>query len=427
MRASFNCRSVVLLSLFAFSVATVATADSPGPAARPEQVGMSSARLALLTSTLRAYAADERIPGAVALVMRRGRVVYHEPVGWRDREARAPMRADTLFRIASQTKAVVSVAVMMLQEDGKLLLTDPVHKFLPEFADTQVAAVRPTGGFDVVRSRRPITIRDLLTHTAGLGYGRGPAAEAWRAAGLQDWYFANHSEPMADVVSRMASLPFDAQPGERWVYGYSSDVLGVLIEKVTGQTLDLFLRQRIFAPLGMDDTRFYVPPAEKDRLAVVYAPESPRGLRRLPDGPGIQAQGEYVSDSGIAFSGGGGLVSTAGDYARFLQMLLAGGVLDGERILSRKSVELMIADHLAGIAFRPGERFGLGFSLVTDVGERGTLGSVGEFAWGGAYHTTYWVDPREQLVVVYLTQILPVGAIDDYGKVRALIYQAIID
>jgi CubicO group peptidase (beta-lactamase class C family) len=359
-------------------------------------------------------------------VARQGKVVYHQAFGQRDREAGAAMRTDSIFRIASQSKGVIAVGTMLLVEEGKLLLTDPLGKYIPEFQNTTVAVTRQGGGYDVVKAKRAVTIRDLLLHTAGIGYGMGVPADAWQKAGIQNYYFSDRDEPIAATVARMAALPMDAHPGEQWVYGYSFDILGALIERVSGQTLDQYLEQRLFAPLGMRDTAFYLPTDKRDRLTAVYGRGTDGKLVRAPaNGPA--GQGAFVDGPRKSFSGGAGLLSTAGDYARFLQMLLNGGELDGRRYLSRKTVELMTADHLSPIVFRPGVGEGLGFSVVKDLGVRGEPGSVGEFGWGGAYHSTYWVDPREQLVVVYLTQLNPAGDIDDFGKLRALIYQAIAD
>lgn len=394
------------------------------PMATPASVGLSAERLGRLTSTFQEYVREDQLPGAVILVAREGKVAYYEAFGMRDRERESPMGTDAIFRIASQTKALVSVAIMMLQEEGRLLLADPVWKYVPGFETTTVA-VPGEGGYAVVPARRPITLRDLLTHTSGIGYGMGVARDRWASADIQGWYFAHRGEPVAATVARMAALPFDAQPGDAFVYGYSTDILGVVVEKAGGLPLDEFLRQRILEPLGMVDTHFYLPPAKRERLATVYGRTDLPGIRRAPENGGMQGQGDYVDGPRMSFSGGAGLLSTASDYARFLQMLLNGGELGGVRILSRKSVELMTADHVGDTYGTPGAGFGLGFQVTLDVGERGQPGSVGEFGWGGAYHSTYWVDPSERLVVVYLTQLIPAQNLDDHGKLRALVYQAI--
>jgi CubicO group peptidase (beta-lactamase class C family) len=394
---------------------------------------MSSERLQRLTATFRRYVDDGRLPGAVVLVARRGKVAYVGAFGQRDREARAPLRDDAIFRIASQSKALVSVAALMLQEEGKLLIGDPVGKYLPEFQRTKVAVARDStrpgapGSYDVVDARRPITVRDLLTHTAGIGYGSGVARDRWAEAKIQGWYFADRDEPIAATVSRMATLPFDAQPGERWVYGYATDILGAVVERASGMPLDEYLRTRILEPLGMKDTHFYLPPAKRDRLAAVYSVRQEGGLDRTPDAGGMVSQGAYAEGPRRSFSGGAGLLSTAWDYARFLEMLRNGGALGGVRILSPKTVELMTADHVGERFGTPGMGFGLGFQGVKDLGQRGVPSSFGEFGWGGAYHSTYWVDPREELVVVYFTQVIPARELDDHAKLRALVYQAMVD
>ncbi|HUP20726.1 MAG TPA: serine hydrolase domain-containing protein [Gemmatimonadota bacterium] len=404
-------------------------AAPPAPAATGA-AGLSAERLERLGEVLETYIADGRLPGAVVLVAREGRVAYLEAFGWRDLEARDALETNDIFRIASQTKALVTTAVLMLQEEGRLLISHPLARYLPEFARTTVAVPDDDGGYDVVAVERPITLRDLLTHTAGIGYGYGPARERWAAAGIQGWYFADRDEPIRATVRRMADLPFDAQPGERWVYGYATDILGAVVEVVSGMPLDAFLRTRILEPLGMTDTHFYLPPAERERLAVVYSLDDEGRLTRAPDPGGMVGQGAYVDGPHASFSGGAGLLSTARDYGRFLQMLLNGGALDGVRILSPKTVELMTVNHVGGLfaaAGSPGTGFGLGFSVVEDLGARGVPGSVGEFGWGGAYHSVYWVDPAEELVVVYLTQVIPAGRLDDHARVRALVYQALLD
>jgi len=400
----------------------------------PEEVGMSSERLDRLSLVLENYVDEGRLAGAVTIVVRRGKMAYREGIGHLDVEAQAPMPSDGIFRIASQTKALASVGVMLLQEEGKLLITDPVGNYLPMFAETTVAELSDDGSYNVVPARRPITIRDLLTHTAGISYGmgllgdRGPAADAWEEAEITGWYLANRDEPVADTMARLAELPMDAHPGESWIYGYNTDILGAMIEEISGQTLGEFLKERLFDPLGMTDTHFFLPESKVGRLATVYSSVGDgSSVERAPDPGHMVGQGHYVSGPRTAFSAGAGALSTATDYATFLQMMLNGGELSGTRILSRKTVESMLSDHLGGIGFGVGQGFGLGFSLTHDPAATGLPGSVGEFGWGGAYHSTYWADPEEELVVVYLTQLIPAINIDDHQKVRTMIYQAIID
>ncbi len=415
-------RSILILVFYLFTSITFAQSLEK---VAPEAVGFSSERLAILTKTLQNYVAQEKLPGAVALVLRNGKVAYWEAVGQRDVEQGAPLQKNSIFRIASQTKALVSVGIMILQEEGKLLISDAVGKYIPEFNETTVA--EPTeDGYRVVPAKRKITLRDLLTHTAGIDYGNGTAKEAWKAAGIQGWYFADRNEPVLATIKRIGSLPQQAQPGTAFVYGYNTDILGAVIEVVSGQTLSEFITARILKPLGMNDTHFYLPKAKANRLAVVYSSKD-GGIERAADPGKMVGQGAYVNGPRKSFSGGAGLLSTAEDYATFLQMMLNKGTYKNQRILSRKSVDLMTQNHLGDIVFpwTPGMGFGLGFSTVEDVGLRGELGSHGEFGWGGAYHSTYWVDPAEQLVVVYFTQLIPAENVDDHQKLRTLIYQAL--
>ncbi|MDA1183995.1 MAG: serine hydrolase [Acidobacteria bacterium] len=420
--------TLVALALAPIWAPTAPTADS-------EVVGMSSEGLERLTATLAEYVESDQIAGSVAIVLRRGQVAYLEAFGMRDREASAPMAVDSIFRIASQTKALTSVCVMILQERGQLLITDPIAKYLPEFRDRTVAVDDGRGGYDLVPAERPITILDHLRHTSGISYGNGPGVDLWKEAGVLGWYFANRDEPIRDTVARMGALPGVAQPGERWVYGYNADILGALVEVVSGRPLDVFLREEVLEPLGMSDTHFYLPEEKRDRLATVYSSITGGGIERAPD-PGYMeddgifgtiGQGQYVDGPRKSFSGGAGLLSTARDYAAFLQMMLNGGELNGVRILSPGTVTLMTVNQLDGVSFQSGRGFGLGFSVVIDAGARGIPGSVGEFGWAGAYHSTYWVDPEEELVAVYLTQLIPAIDIDDQDAFRALLYEALVE
>jgi CubicO group peptidase (beta-lactamase class C family) len=326
------------------------------------------------------------------------------------------MTTDTIFRIASMSKAVTSIAAMMLVEEGKLLLSDPVSKYIPSFAKTTVMVPPPAGAVpgtpvSAVPAKRQITVRDLLTHTAGIGYGAGPAETLYKAANVHMWYFADKAEPIATTIDRLAALPFDSQPGERYVYGFNTDILGVVVEKASRMSLDEYLRTRIFQPLKMADTHFFLPVEKRGRLATVYSLVDGKLVRAKDEGMG---QGAYVDGPRQSFSGGAGLLSTANDYARFLQMVINGGELDGVRLLSPKTVELMTSSH-TGTLYNEGRTgFGLGFEVVDHVGRSGEHGSVGLISWGGAYHTDFWGDPGEQVVAVL------------HGKFRALVYQSIV-
>lgn len=394
----------------------------------PETVGFSEERLQRLDAVFSEYVKNGDLPGGVILIARKDQVIYNRPFGFFDVDQKTPMPADALFRIASQTKAVVSTGIMILQEQGKLNIGDPLSKYIPAFEKTTVAVPLEGGSYGVVPAVRSITLRDLLTHTSGIGYGYGVAADAWKAAGIQGWYFADREEPILATVSRMASLPMDAQPGSKFVYGYSTDILGAVIEVVSGQALSDFLKEHILDPLGMTDTHFYLPKDKFSRLSPVYNPTEAGGLKKAPEGPGMDTQGQYTKGPRRSYSGGAGLVSSAEDYYRFLQMYKNGGVYNGVRILSPRTVYLMTMNHLSpDIPYNRGQGFGLGFSVTTDAGQKGTYGSSGEFGWGGAYHSTYWVDPAEELIVVYFTQIRPSVAVPDHAVLRNLIYQAIVD
>ncbi|WP_222983298.1 serine hydrolase domain-containing protein [Flagellimonas meishanensis] len=425
MKKAFNHGHIILFLTFLFHIALIGQDLAKVSA---EQVGISPERLEFLTKTLQDYANKGELSGGVALVARKGKLVYLESFGKNDLENNVPMTENSIFRIASQTKAIVSVGVMILQEEGKLLITDPVGKYLSAFMETKVAVKEEGDSYTIVKAERPITIRDLLTHTSGVSYGSGIAQDLWKEAKIQGWYFADRDEPIQATVNRMAGLPFDAQPGEQFVYGYSTDILGALIEVVSGEPLDVFLEKNVLGPLGMSDTHFYLPVEKKDRLAVVYS-ATENGLERASNPGGMVGQGAYVDGPKKSFSGGAGLLSTAMDYAKFLQMMLNKGTFNGKRIISPKTVELMTVNHLRDIKYPWGEGtgFGLGFATTENLGSRGVLGSEGEYGWGGAYHSTYWVDPIEELIVAYFTQLIPAVNIDDHGKLRALVYQALMD
>jgi len=391
----------------------------------PELVGASSSRLLRLSNTLDTFVKDGKLPGTVTLILKNGKVVFEHANGMRDLESGDPMEATDIFRIASQTKAIVSAGVLLLQEEGKLIVTAPLSRYLPEFKNTSVAVANEEG-YEIVPAKRQITVRDLLTHTAGIGYGYGPASELWKEAEIQGWYFAHRSEPIRETVRRMASLPMDRQPGEAFVYGYNTDILGALIEVVSGMPLDRFLKERIFDPVGMEDTHFYLPAEKMDRLSVVYGMKDGK-LERSPNSSNMGGQGEYASGPKVSFSGGAGLLSTAQDYARFLQMIMNEGAYNGVHVLSPASVSSMLSDHIGHLGRTNGTGFGLGFQVIKDPGAFGALSAVGEYSWGGAYHSNYFASPEQQMVVVYFTQLSPTGSIDDHAKLRALSYQAMLN
>ncbi|HPW18438.1 MAG TPA: serine hydrolase domain-containing protein [Candidatus Aminicenantes bacterium] len=421
MRAS-RFRGLILVVLVA---CPLAAADKL-PIARPEMVGLDSARLARLGAVMQRYVDEGKIGGAVTLVARGGKVAHLQAFGKIDPATGAAMPTDAVFRIASQTKAVTTVAVMILFEEGKLLLDDPVAKYLPEFAKTTVAvpdASKKGPGYKIVPAKRQITVLDLLTHTSGISYGSGLARDLYKAAGLQGWFLADRPEPIGAYMRKLAGLPFDAQPGERYIYGYSTDVLGYLVEAVSGMSLAEFIERRIAKPLAMSDTSFFLPEDKAGRLAAVYG-IGKDGKAGPVAGPKERA---YLEGPRACFSGGAGLLSTAEDYARFLLMLQSGGEWGGVHILSPKSVELMTVDHLGPVYQGGGNGFGLGFWVTKELGRDGEPGSVGAYGWGGAYHSTYWVDPVEKLVAVFMTQLLPAAGSDAQAKFRALVYQSIVE
>jgi CubicO group peptidase (beta-lactamase class C family) len=389
--------------------ATSAMKAAPMVAAvKPEAVGLSSERLARVTRTMQASVDQQRLAGIVTLVARRGKVAHLESAGKLDIERNAPMTPDAIFRIASMSKAVTSTAILMLMEEGRLLLTDPVANYIPAFKQTTVVVPPPPGSpagapYGIVPAQRPITIHDLLTHTSGISYGENnDAAARYKEAGVSAYYCADKDEPMAALVDRLAKLPFDEQPGEKfdeqpgekYVNGFNTDVLGVIVEKVSGLSLDEFFKTRIFTPLKMVVSSFYLSVEKRARLATVYKAGPDGRVARAGDaGTG---QGDCVDGPRRCFSGGAGLLSTANDYARFLQMWLNGGELDGVRLLSPKTVELATSNHVGKLYHDGDLGFGLGFEVVEHVGRAGRLASVGEFNWGGAYYTQFWVDPQSR-------------------------------
>ena len=389
------------------------------PTAKPEEVGLSQAALDRLSASLNDRIASGHIPGAVALVARHGKVAYHRSFGRLDPTGDKPMGTDAIFRIYSMTKAIVSVAVMMLWEEGRLLLSDPIGKFIPAFNETMVGAF--SGDFLArTDANRPITIQDLLRHTSGLTYefrGDTPIHLAYTEARL-----ARAKQTNADQAEALARLPLLHQPGTVWEYSRSTDVLGRLVEVISGQSLGAFLSERILLPLDMTDSGFSVPEHDHGRIAEPFAkdPENATDVALLD-----------IRRKAIFESGGGGMVATAMDYARFLGMLLGNGRLGSTRLLGRKTVELMTSDHLGSIAgaadlLPPGHGFGLGFAVRTQPGMAPFPGSVGNYYWGGAAGTTFWVDPAERLYAVLMIQA-PIQREHYRLLFRDMVYAAVAD
>ena len=392
----------LFLPLLALSFA-VAAAD-PLPRAEPETVGMSSARLARIGEVLRADIERGRIPGAVVAIARKGKIVYFEAFGYRDKAAGVPMTTDTIFSIASMTKPMVTVGALQLYEQGRVLIDDPLSKYLPQFANMQVARMDAAEQtiLDTTPAARQITIQDLMRHTSGIIYGaRGSTAvhKLYPATSA-----AAASMTSAEFLDKLGSLPLMYQPGTVWEYGLSTDVLGLVVESITNQALGQYLQENLFKPLGMSDTGFIVPADKANRYA-----------KALPNDPDTgKTQSVIDSTKPTKFECGGGCaVSTAGDYLRFAQMLLDQGKLDGERILSRKTVEFMTANQLGpGVKNLIGNAdptradygFGLGVAVRSTEGIVRTMGSVGDFGWPGAYGTNWWADPKEELAVVFMAQ-----------------------
>ena len=409
----------------------LAAAASAGaqPAARAQSAvrasnGVDAERLKRVDAYLQQQVDSNRIAGAVGLVLRDGRVIYERAVGWSDKDAGRRMTPDAMFRIASQTKALTSIAIMILMEEGKIALNNPVSRFIPAYARTTVLV-----NGQAVPASRAITIRDLLTHTAGISYGTDSVlAPLYREKGLgpaagYGWYTADKDEPVCVTMETLATLPFSRQPGEAWVYGYATDILGCVVERASGVPLDQFIRTRITAPLRMNDTHFFIPPAQRDRLVTLYASDAENRVIRAPDG--ARGQGHYVDGPRRNFAGGAGLVSTARDYARLMQMLLNGGALDGVRILSPATVRLMSTNQSGSLYTQNGQSFGLGFSIVERTGADNTLLSAGTYGWGGAYGSQYRVDPAERVVLVFMLNQLP-NRSDVAAKFPTLVYQALV-
>jgi CubicO group peptidase (beta-lactamase class C family) len=415
------------LPVFTLLLSAALAAQAPSAPRAASAGTFDPARAAVIDRGLQRYVDADRVPGIVALVLQDGQVVYEKALGWADKERGRRMTTDAIFRIASQTKALTSAAILQLVEEGRLAFTTRAGAFIPSFARTTVAVAGEGGTVTQVPARRSITVRDLLTHTAGISYGTDRSVAAMYeakalgpAAGF-GWYTADKDEPVCETMERLGTLPFVAQPGEAWVYGYNTDILGCIVEKASGSPLDAYLRDRITAPLGMNDTQFFVPAAQKDRLAVVYSSGPDGKYVRAPEGG--RGQGAYVEGPRRNFAGGAGLLSTARDYARFLETMRRGGSLDGTRVLSPLSVRLMSTNQVGTLHSTSGLGFGLAFETIDRFGASG-MSHEGAFGWGGAYGSFYRVDPHARLVIVLMIQLIP-NATDIREVFPTLVYQAL--
>jgi CubicO group peptidase (beta-lactamase class C family) len=422
------------VSTDAAAVPTASASAFSGAVVDPAEVGLAADRLARIDTHLARYVDDGRLAGSLVLVSRRGRVAHLAVHGHRDLASGAPVEVDTLWRLYSMTKPVTSVAAMMLYEEGAFDLRDPVARWIPSFASPRVYTGGPPASATTRPATEPIRVWHLLTHTAGLTYGFHhvhPVDAAYRHAGYE--WGTPPGVDLAGAVDAWASLPLLFDPGSEWAYSVATDVLGRLVEVISGQTLDDFFATRIFGPLDMADAGFSVDDARADRLATLYGAH-PETRRATP------MDGRAARRRPAALSGGGGLVGSARDYHRFTQMLLGRGALDGVRLLGPRTVDFMTRNHLPGGAdleafgrrlfaetSYAGVGFGLGFSVTLDPTAARLVGSAGEYGWGGAASTTFWVDPAEDLTVVFLTQLLPSSTHPIRAELKRLVYQAIVD
>ncbi len=400
------------------------------PTTSPESVGLSAQRLERIGTLMQKNIEAGRLAGTVTLVARHGKAAWFRAQGSIDREAGKAMPLDAIFRICSMSKPITSTAVMMLYEEGRFLLNDPVSKYIPEFKHMKVLAKTPSGEPYTIPASREITIKHLLTHTSGLTYQwNADLGERYRVANVAHGLL-QYDGTIGDSIRALAGLPLLFNPGDKFEYSLSIDTLGYLVEVVSGMPLDQFFKSRIFEPLGMKDTCFFVPPEKVARLAAAYTWYDGKGLQRFPEKPIVEGAFSYSADYPYRgpkklFAGGAGLCSTAQDYARFCQMILNGGTLDGTRLLSRKTVELMTHDQLGKIS--PDSGFGLGFGVNGAKAPLEEVGSPGSFGWGGFFYTEFVIDPKEELIAVFMAQLHPTGDLNINQIFEALAFQSIVD
>jgi CubicO group peptidase (beta-lactamase class C family) len=400
-------------------------ADAGLPTTKPERVGMSTERLQRIEPIMQRYIDDELVAGTVTMIARKGKIVHFEANGYMDAESKTPMRKDAIFRIASMTKPVASVALMMLWEEGKFQLNDHVHKFLPEFKNQKVSTTSDASGKtgELVPVKRAATIRQMLTHTAGLANAYIGNTQAYR-----EMTRVRPDDNLETLIKRIASMPLNYEPGTAWQYSAATDVVGRLVEVISGMPLDEYLDQNIFAPLGMTDTHFFLDNTKGGRLTAQYRPGDDKKI--VLQDPGTEDSRWISGENKQTFRGAGGLVSTAHDYVRFQQMLINKGELDGKRLLAPSTVSLMIDNHTGDLPLwlaGPGTGFGLGFGVILDRGKAGTALSEGTGYWGGAYCTISWVDPEQELIGILMTQVRPYTHINIRQDFQVMTYQAIVE
>lgn len=392
--------------------------------ATPESVGLSSARLAGIDRWVQEQVNRNTIPGAMMIVVRKGKIVHYNAIGYNDTRTKEPLTREHIFRIMSMSKAITSTAVMMLYEEGRFQLDDPVSNYIPEFKNPQVLVYfnEKDTTYSTVPAKKEVTIRHLLTHTAGINYSH----LLYQKAGVPD-FFSTEAKTLSQTIPALARLPLLHEPGEKWTYGLNTDILGYLVERVSGMRFGAFLQARIFDPLGMNDTGFYIPESKKNRLMHLYTePDSAQyGVSRHPD----WAEENYPIAGAKSYeSGGAGLTSTVLDYAKFLQMLLNGGSFNGKQLLSRKTVELMCTNQISHLGTSDRDAgFGLGFEIVSESSLHKMPGSLGALSWGGRDFSTYWWDPKEELLCVWTSQIVPTKHWFMLGQIKQMVYQAITD
>lgn len=398
--------------------------ESPSPAS----VNISEARLGRIDQLLQQSIDNGYICGAVGFIARDGKIIYNKAFGYDDPGKKVPLKKEAIFRIASQTKAITSVAVMILFEEGRFLLDDPISKYIPAFAKPKVLDKfnKADSSYTTVPAKREITIRDLLTHTSGIDYaqiGSDQMKAIYTKAGIPAG-FVSDKIILADAINKLAKLPLVHQPGQRFTYGLNIDVLGYLVEVVSGKSLDQFFRERIFEPLEMNDTYFYLPKDKLERLVNVNTEDKDQKLIKWDNKTFEGVSADYPKSNGTYYAGGAGLVSTIKDYAVFLQMMVNGGEYNGKRILSRRTVELMTCNQIGDLSLG-NNKFGLGFEITTAAGQAKLGVTEGSFSWGGFFGTTYWADPKEKLVCLLFMQQWPLSHGEIQDKFRVLVYQAV--